>query len=218
MAFLSQSRFPLLWKYFQYSIGGTWNKRKLCIEELTSAHKSVLEIGCSVGNIAPVFLRRKDISYTGIDIDPAAIAMAQRTFRNHHNFKFICADLCAYAEETTSRFDYILFAGIVHHVDDVLCADLLQAARKVLAPNGILVVSDPLQVTAADSPIMRANYRFLENGQFVRNDAQMRDLLDTSGLKLRQAKIHLMDPMPFSTPIKTARFGLYVLESHVAPG
>ena len=37
----------------------------------------MLEVGCSVGNVARGFLRYPHIAYTGVDIDPAAIRSAQ---------------------------------------------------------------------------------------------------------------------------------------------
>jgi 2-polyprenyl-3-methyl-5-hydroxy-6-metoxy-1,4-benzoquinol methylase len=77
MPFLSQHNFPILWEFLQYWIGGTTDKRRLCLRKY-NGQKRVLEVGCSVGNIAKAFQSFAEISYTGIDIDSTAIRRAQK--------------------------------------------------------------------------------------------------------------------------------------------
>ncbi len=56
------------------------------------AHRSgqqpedMLEVGCSVGNIANAFQSFAEISYTGIDIDSTAIRRAQKNMIAFRNF------------------------------------------------------------------------------------------------------------------------------------
>jgi cyclopropane fatty-acyl-phospholipid synthase-like methyltransferase len=142
MPFLTQSRFPTLWKIFQFLIGGTIDKRKLCILKY-QGQQQILEVGCSLGNIATVFQNIPGIHYTGIDIDPVVIRYAQKDFSNYPNFRFLCEDLRDFSDRA-GVFDYILFAGIIHHIEDALCKSLLSAAQKLMSEKGSLIVVDPL--------------------------------------------------------------------------
>src|ERR1700733_5549900 len=116
MPLLTQSRFPQLWLLMQNTIGGTPCKQALAIEHY-QGQKRVLEIGCSVGNISSVFCAFPDVEFTGIDIDPRAIDLAKRRFHNFPNFSFSLVSLKELARQG-KEFDYVLFAAMLHHVND----------------------------------------------------------------------------------------------------
>ena len=210
MAFLTQQRFPRLWLWFQFLAGGTVDKRRLCV--LTYAGQSdVLEIGCSVGNITPVFAPFPDVQYTGLDIDPIAIQAARRRFVHEARFRFICEPLTAFCKRGET-FDYILFAAILHHVDDATCAELLGAAATLARPGATIAVVEPLLPEATDPPFVRL-FIHLEQGEHVRTDAGMRRVLSSQdSVILQKSEMHYIGATPFSMP-KCARFGVYVLEA-----
>ncbi len=140
---LSQTRLPRLWRTFQFWCGGSVDKRKLCFS-LYEGQKRILEVGCSVGNIAAAMRRVPEISYTGVDIDKVAIDVARRAFRGQPNFEFRCADLCS-ERMAIGVFDYVLVAGVLHHIPDEGCMDLLAACHDVMASRASrLVVVEPL--------------------------------------------------------------------------
>lgn len=209
MRFFTQSRFPLIWKVFQYCVGGTVDKRNLCAINY-KRQKNVLEIGCSVGNIAEFFKSFPGINYTGIDIDPVVIKYAKKHFISFRNFRFICKNFQYFAKQSKEKFDYILFAGVLHHVDNMIFKDLLSASSQILEDNGTIAVVEPLMPTLRDNWFIRLFIRF-EQGKFVRDDAAMTKLLETiPELRLKTAGIHYVGATPFSTP-KCARFGVYGL-------
>ena len=209
MPFLTQHNFPTLWKVFQYVIGGTIDKRTLC-ELKYRGQKQILEIGCSLGNIAKVFQKFPDIYYTGIDIDPVVIRYAQKDFGLYPNYRFVCQDFRDFAKNSNQQFDYILFAGILHHIDDGMCQRLLAAARPIMQNNGTLVVVDPLTPVPEDNCFIKW-FLNLEQGKFVRRELEMSMLLrNVPGFQLREAEVHYVGATPFSVP-NCARFGVYVL-------
>ncbi|MEI8173431.1 MAG: class I SAM-dependent methyltransferase [Deltaproteobacteria bacterium] len=219
MPYLSQSRFPGLWKLFQLTIGGTVDKRKLCLLKY-SGQKKVLEVGCSLGNIAPAFID-KNVEYTGIDTDPVAIEYAKKDFRKHGSFNFICNDLRTYVEKTKTTYDYILFAGVLHHIDDTLSKELISAAKKLLAENGIIVIVDPLLPDEKDNWFIHVFMSVFEQGQHLRREEKLQELLESlPGLKCTESESHYQAATPFSFPY-SCRFGIHVLKaipSHAANG
>lgn len=209
MPFFTQSRFPTLWKIFQYSIGGTIDKRKLCILKYRG-QKQVLEIGCSLGNIAKAFQKQFQIDYTGIDIDPVVIRYAEKDFAPWHNFRFLCQDFDGFVRETNHKFDYILFAGIFHHIDDQLCKSMLEVSQQIMPDEGIVVVVDLLMPEPQDNWFIHW-FINLEQGKYVRKESEMYSILSNiPGLQLKEAEVHYVGATPFSLP-KCAKFGVYVL-------
>jgi SAM-dependent methyltransferase len=210
VAFLSQHRFPRLWSLFQYVIGGTVDKRHLCLKHYNE-EESILEVGCSLGNISKVFVGLPEIAFTGLDIDPVVIDYAQKHFPNTDNYTFVCQDLRIFAEETDNTYDYILFAGMCHHVGDQECLELLNvAANTLLNENGKLIVVDPLIPRDLDSKFVHSFFK-LEQGSFVRTGPQLEGLLDkVNSVQIKEKNEYMIGASPVHWPV-CARFGVYRL-------
>jgi SAM-dependent methyltransferase len=211
MSFLNQSRFPGLWQWFQYVIGGSCHKRQLARRHFAAA-TNVLEIGCSVGNLAKSFVKDRAINYTGVDIDAAVIRHAQHAFRHLPNFRFICGDLCALDLEP---FDYVILSAMLHHADDAECRNLLAASARLLSPNGLIVVTDPLTPAANDPWLVRFFDR-IEQGQWVRSYDQLLALLTAvPGVRLQEQRRFFLKGSPFGWP-RIARCGFFCLRRDAA--
>lgn len=206
---LSQTRSPLLWRAFQFLIGGTIDKQRL-YRSLLGDRTHILEVGCSLGNTAPGFLTNPDVRYTGLDIDPVAIAHAQRRFASTPNATFVCAELATYAATAPDRFQVVFFAGILHHVPDDVFVHLLTAGKALLTDRGTLVVSEPLRPSEHDSWLVHRFMALFERGQHLRSDAEMRSLIARADLRVTAAHDDLVGATPLSIP-KVARFGSYSL-------
>ncbi len=206
MAFFNQNRFPRLFQVFQTWIGGTYDKQQLALLKYEN-QKRIMEVGCSIGNIAHVFRDFENISYTGIDIDPAVIDHAQKTFAPYPNFQFVCQDLKTY-ELSGEPFDFILFAGVCHHMSDEECLALLKAARSLLSDDGKLIVIDILYPEPEDAWLLH-RYIKIDQGEYIRNDASLRDLIRRVA-QLENSEIHYVGASPYSVPT-IARFGVYTL-------
>ena len=209
MTFLTQANFPGLWKVFQYWIGGTVDKRRLCLSKY-QGQRNILEVGCSVGNIAQAFLNLPNIRYTGLDIDECAIRHAKQSFKRHKNFTFIAENLESFTS-VERKFDYLLFAGVCHHVNDESLLKMLSLASLLLSKDGQLIVVDPVLPEPSD-PKFFSLFLKLEQGSNVRSGASLESLLRRANeLTLNDSEYHFVASTPFAAP-KCARFGLYVLK------
>ena len=191
---------------FQNWAGGNFDKQKLALAKYEN-QKHILEVGCSIGNIAQAFTKFEDLSYTGIDIDPVVIGHAQASLRRFPNFEFFCQDLKTF-RPMGPKFDFILFAGMCHHVSDRACCDLLRAGQSLLSETGKMVVVDILKPEPEDTWLLHKYIR-IDQGEFIRSDASLRGLIE-SVTEVEEAEIHYVGASPISFPI-VARFGVYTL-------
>ena len=204
MPILSQSNFPRAWLIFQNLIGGNGDKQRLALKHY-QGQRRILEVGCSVGNISSVFSRYPDVNFTGVDIDGKAIAHARRRFRDRPGFRFLEGSLADLAHDDES-FDYILFAGILHHVDDGEARKLLRDGISMISPGGLLVLYEPDPLRPTDGLAFRLFYR-LEQGAFLRDAEHLCDLVRSSGAKVISCEERLVSMGILRHP-KVARFDL----------
>jgi SAM-dependent methyltransferase len=208
MPVLTQQKHPMLWNLFQYLIGGTIDKRRLCLNKFSGTGR-VLEVGCSVGNIARAFTKYPEVRYTGIDIDPGAIAYASSRFARYRNFDFLCEELGAFAKKGL-RFDYIMFAGCLHHIDDRECLEMLTEAVPMLDEGGTIVIVDPL-LPRPDDPWLLHRYIKLEQGGHLRTGDEMLRLIGRlDGIGMPASDECIIGATPIGKPL-CARFGVYTL-------
>jgi 2-polyprenyl-3-methyl-5-hydroxy-6-metoxy-1,4-benzoquinol methylase len=198
---LNQTNSPRLWLLFQLLIGGTKDKRALALSSW-SGRRNVLEIGCSIGNIADAFRNLPDIVYTGIDIDGQAISAAKKRFAGT-GFNFIHTGIEEY-DFSGARYDFILVAGMLHHVDEATALAILQRTRLLSAEGGIVLIYDPDALIPSDPAYMRWFYK-LEQGQFIRPHSEIEALVKKAGLVIREKGLFPIHPgLPGLPPV--ARF------------
>lgn len=160
---------PHIWLLAQKIIGGTYGKQKLALSHYKGG--SILEIGCSIGNIAEAF-RGKVERYLGQDIDEAAIRAARKRLPD---FEFMTSDLAAIDE----RFDYVMVAGVLHHVDDETAVEMLSHAKRLC--RGSIMSFDPLPVPPGSGPV-RKLIGAIEQGQWIRTYGELGELYKSAGL------------------------------------
>ena len=207
MVRLTQTQQPFLWNCFQWAIGGTVDKRRLCTRYY-SGQQRVLEVGCSGGNIAVAFLGWPGIRYVGVDVDQTAIEFAGKRFARFGNFIFTSQELPEMAK-SSDRFEYILLASVLHHLDDGDSRSLLHAATELLDDPGLLVIVDPVLPEPEDSSFYHFFLRTFEQGRYVRGWAALDALLKSEpGLKPCGAESCVVGATPIGLP-KCARFGIW---------
>jgi 2-polyprenyl-3-methyl-5-hydroxy-6-metoxy-1,4-benzoquinol methylase len=206
MAILSQTNFPHLWLLMQMLIGGNGSKQKFA-KKWYSGQKSILEIGCSVGNVSSCFTRFENIEFTGIDIDAAVIEVAQKRFRKYPNFSFQNCYLAEFIKQD-KKADYILFAGILHHVDDQTAIQLLMDVKRCANAESSIVVYEPEIPRENDSFILRHFIKKMEQGQFVRSRSGYQSLIEQAGLRILDTTSEMQSPGIVKRPY-VARFSIF---------
>lgn len=189
----------------QRIIGGNASKQTLATEYYCGQRR-VLEIGCSVGNISEVFLRFPEIAFTGIDIDEKVLAVAQRRFQGVANFRFSLRSLQELSRAGES-FDYVLFAGMLHHVDDEIAELLLRDALNCTTTDGIIVIYEPEAVRDKDGCFFRLFYALFEQGAYLRSRDALEALVTRAGVKIHRIEDRMVSPGVVTRPY-VARFNL----------
>jgi len=101
--------------------------------------KRVLDAGCGTGWGSELLARAGAAAVTGIDRSEQAIRHARATHGQHAEFEI--ADLCS-LKLPDCAFDIVVCFETIEHLDDPSSA--LDHMRRVLAPDGLLLVSTPV--------------------------------------------------------------------------
>jgi len=157
---------PLVYDAFQTLIGGDRYRRWYVRQWLQPfAGMSILDIGCGPGTMLR-FLPR-GVRYVGFDMNPLYIDHARRRFGTRGTFH---AQKVGEARVTEAGCDVVMANAILHHLDDVEAAHLVDIAWQQLKPGGFLLTYDnawtPDQSRAARALIAR------DRGQHVRTPEQ----------------------------------------------
>ena len=106
-------------------------------------HHSVLDVGCGTGALGLLIKKiHPEVTVTGIDPDPRALARAGRKARSAGvaiHFARGFADALPYAD---AAFDRVFSSMMLHHVPRSEKAGLLSEVRRVLKPAGRLELLD----------------------------------------------------------------------------
>jgi ubiquinone/menaquinone biosynthesis C-methylase UbiE len=128
---------------------------------------SVLDIGCGTGRWRDAF---GDVRYYGIE--PSREYLEQARADHGSRGTFIEARAGDLPSLDLPRFDLVLCAGLLHHLDDREMGVLLSAAARVMAPGGRLVAVETCSDPAL--PLIARLAGRLDRGRFVRASAEYR--------------------------------------------
>jgi SAM-dependent methyltransferase len=134
-----------------------------------------------MGILAPAFAGVPGLRYLGIDIDPRAIEHAKARFSDRKNLSFSTQTMRELGNQGQT-FDYVLFANILHHVDDAMAIALIRDAARLVARGGTMVMMEPDILRPDDSWFIRLMYK-LERGQFRRPPSEYERLMNQAGVR-----------------------------------
>jgi 2-polyprenyl-6-hydroxyphenyl methylase/3-demethylubiquinone-9 3-methyltransferase len=177
---------PVRLKYIRDQIDQHWQVDECSRTPLEG--KSALDVGCGAGLLAEP-LARLGARVTGIDASPEVIAVAQ----GHADRMGLAIDYrIGDVQKLEGQFDLITAMEVIEHVADP--AAFVTALARLLAPNGLLVMSTPnatgwsrlLMITVAEGlgQIPRGTHEF---ERFIAPD-KMKVLLADAGLKCRDVE------------------------------
>ena len=152
----------------------------------------LLDVGCGVGSVDYELGRRHPaMRVLGIDITPASIEWAKRRHALP-NVEYACQRL----ETIAGHFDCVLFIDVFHHVPPEHRDSFLQAAARLLAPGGYVLIKDIERrhgwcSWALDRYVSRcpANEIFLENCEDLVT-------LVSKSLKVVKSEVRFRVPFP----------------------
>lgn len=100
----------------------------------------ILELGCGTGILSNYLLKKNTrLNIVGLDISPAAIAIANGKLKKYKNARFEVGDVLR-LNYPDNYFDAVIGNSILHHVPmDVVCAQI----KRVLKPGGAIWFCEP---------------------------------------------------------------------------
>jgi 2-polyprenyl-6-hydroxyphenyl methylase/3-demethylubiquinone-9 3-methyltransferase len=177
---------PVRLKYIRDQIDQHWQVDECSRTPLEG--KSALDVGCGAGLLAEP-QARLGARVTGIDASPEVIAVAH----GHADRTGLAIDYrVGDVQKLEGQFDLITAMEVIEHVADP--ATFVKALARLLAPNGLLVMSTPnatgwsrlLMITVAEGlgQIPRGTHEF---ERFIAPN-KMKVLLADAGLKCRDVE------------------------------
>jgi SAM-dependent methyltransferase len=123
------------------------------INKFKKLQGNFLDVGCSYGNFFQ-FLPNS-LKKIGLDISTEVIEQARKI---NSKCKFFRVPLCEY--DTTEKFDFIQFRGVIQHSTNSL--DNLKCAVKLLKDDGIIIITTLPNFSSITSKLYKKQFRFYE--------------------------------------------------------
>lgn len=165
---------PRAFDLHQRLVGGRDSKRRF-VEKHVGPQPTdrVLDIGSGTGALRE--LMPEEISYLGVEINPAYVEAARSRFGEAG--EFICSDIGAFELPAGQTFDFVIAYGVFHHLDDETSRRAITIAAAALADGGRLVMAEPCWLPGRQSRFERLLMRF-DRGSFVRTVDEYVGLLE----------------------------------------
>ncbi len=126
-------------------------------------NQKILDIGCGTGEFSGLFNKE---SYTGIDINKEYINFAKT--KKKKNFLVMDATDLKFEDET---FDAILVMAILHHLELAGVEKVLSEAKRVLKPNGKILILEDAKLEGKDGILTKLVQKF-DKGAFIREPGE----------------------------------------------
>lgn len=111
------------------------NKYFEIAKKFTSKNSSVLDIGCSTGNLLHLYRQEGYTNLLGVDPSPRCKTVAEREF----HISVETATISSF--KPRKKFDYVMLAMVLEHLKDV--RSNVTKLEKLIAENGYLFISVP---------------------------------------------------------------------------
>lgn len=133
-----------------------------------AAPRRILDFGCGIGGSIP-HLRAAfpDAEITGVDVSERSLEIARGRFPDMADFKLYGGGEIPLAPES---FDLIFSACVFHHIEGEEHVPILQQLRRLVAPNGALVIFEHNPVNPVTRYIV-ATCPFDENAVLIPSGA-----------------------------------------------
>jgi demethylspheroidene O-methyltransferase len=161
-------------------------------------HVRLLDIGGGAGEFALAALRRHEhLQVSVFDLPPVAHEAAERFERLGFGERASARAGDFISDPLPTGHDVISLVRVLHDHDDDHALQLLRAVRRVISPDGVLLIAEPMLGTRGAEPVAAAYFGFylLAMGQGRPRDA------DTLGRLLRDAGFATVHEHRTSAPL-----------------
>lgn len=121
-----------------------------CVTGLLPAGGSVIDYACGTGGLTGLLLDR-GFCVASADISSVAVNTVGQRFFNRDNF--LGASLVSDLLKTQERFTAAFLVEMIEHVDDASMSVVFDHIRKLLFPNGLLIISTPNDENLEDETV-----------------------------------------------------------------
>jgi SAM-dependent methyltransferase len=118
------------------------HQQMITLAGLRDGHQ-VLDVGCGTGNLLrSTGKQHPKAELSGLDPDPKALARARRKARRAGVTVRLDRGFAQELPYPDSSFDRVFSSLMLHHLDSAAKDELLAEVRRVLRPDGLLVLAD----------------------------------------------------------------------------
>jgi ubiquinone/menaquinone biosynthesis C-methylase UbiE len=116
--------------------------------QLNFKDEIVVDIGCGVGRLFPVYINFGAKEIHGIDISMNMVRVARFKYpqENVYLYKLTADDMAVISSEKASLV--IACTTLCHIIDDTLFYNTIKEIVRICASNGIIFICDPMSITA----------------------------------------------------------------------
>lgn len=130
-------------------------------------NKRVLDFGCGIGTNCYLF---NTASYIGVDCDQRRIDYAKHLYSDYQ-FYTVKEN---YIPIDNDSIDYIVIISVLHHISSEELSNYLQEFRRVLRPNGKIIIMEPCFFE--NSHLCNHFMSFFDRGKYIRNENEYLNL------------------------------------------
>lgn len=167
---------PWIFQFQQKLCNNYDNVRAEFRHHLDKPGQRILDIGCSTGTCAGEVVDMDRNEYYGVDIDDKYTQKAKRLYP-HGKFLTMDARKMTFPD---AHFDIVMFNGVIHHMPDDLIRDCLKDVKRVLKPEGVVLVSEPVFVKEWWFSTFLLK---LDRGHFIRKQPEYKALFSELNIK-----------------------------------
>lgn len=127
-------------------VGGTYPVNIYAVEAFRYlrgrvAGRDLLDFGCGHGDVALAVAAVGARRVVGVDTDEQLVAAARARIPAGRDVMFLTLD--EFGEAELEPFDFVLLADVTEHLGDAELRELLETIRRVLRPDGEIVIHTP---------------------------------------------------------------------------
>ena len=162
---------PLVYKFVQKVMSGTSFRADIIKKNIKKKKLKILDIGCGP---AEILTHIPECEYYGYDIDTRSINYAKKKF-NKKNYHFFNKRFNEKEIKKLPKFDYVIFFGILHHLNDSEIMKILNLCKKKMKKKSKLLTEDP--VIIENQNIIARNLILKDRGKNVRKKKEYISIL-----------------------------------------